>query len=458
MKRTRMMTAGLAAAFLSASPVFAQSQSPTQAQAQPRPAPSDDSVAYVVERGDTLIDLASAYLNRPADYRRVQRDNRVADPRRLAIGRTLIIPVSLLRADPDQARIAGFRGAVTLTQGGGAGTPVQGQIVSEGAVLSTGPNAFVRLALSDGSHVVVPSNSRMRVSRLRRYALNGAVDQAMTVEAGRAESSVTPRRRPGGFVVRTPVSVSAVRGTEFRVAFNDDTDRAATEVIEGVVNVASGDGAADAVAQASEGVSASSAPVRLAPLLPAPALTDPEQIHSGRDVRIRLAALPGAQRYRGRLATDAGMIEAFEEADSASGADVLVFPVLADGAYFVRLTALSQDEVEGRPATYSFIRARNGVEGLAAGSLAGDRRRPYRFRWEAVGEGAATFRFQLSREGQDGAPKGPPLIDQPGLTDQAFTVTDLPPGVYTWRVQGSRHRFGHLLQAWSEPQQLRIGR
>ena len=31
-------------------------------------------------------------------------------------------------------------------------------------------------------------------------------------------------------------------------------------------------------------------------------------------------------------------------------------------------------------------------------------------------------------------------------------------GVYTWRVQGSRHRFGRLLQVWSEPQQLRIGR
>jgi hypothetical protein len=87
-----------------------------------------------------------------------------------------------------------------------------------------------------------------------------------------------------------------------------------------------------------------------------------------------------------------------------------------------------------------------------------DGRRFYRFRWEAEGEGEASFRFQLSKEGADGAPEGPPLIDHPGLTDQAFTLSDLPPGVYAWRVQGSRHRFGRLLQVWSEPQQLRIGR
>lgn len=448
MKRNRMMVAGLAAALLSASPAFAQSRSEAPI----------DSIAYVVLPGDTLIDLAAAYLNRPADYHQVQRDNRVANPRRMAVGRTLLIPIRLLRADPDYARIASFRGAVTLSQGAVAAPPVQGQTVSEGAVLSTGPNAFVRLALSDGSHVVVPSNSRVRLSRLRRYALNGAVDHAMTVESGRAESSVTPRRRPGGFVVRTPVSVSAVRGTEFRVAFNDDTDRAATEVIEGVVNVAAGDGVAQAEAQASEGVSATMGSVRLAPLLPAPELSDPEQIHSGRDVQMQIATLSGARRYRGRLATDAGMIEAFAEADSALDADTLVFSGLADGAYFVRLTALSDDEVEGRAATYSFLRARNGVSGLASSLTASDRFRLYRFRWEAEGEGPATFRFQLSREGEDGLPDGAPLIDQPGLTDQSFTLTDLPPGIYTWRAQGSRHRFGHLLQVWSEPQQLRIGR
>lgn len=449
MMQKRAMAAGVLAALLSTSPAFAQSR----ADAAPA-----ETIDYRVQRGDTLFDLAVAYLNRPADYRQVQRRNRVAEPRRMATGRNLAFPVSLLRADPDQARIAGFRGAVTLAQGPSTGAPTQGQTVSEGAVLTTGANAFVRLALSDGSHVVVPSNSRVRLTRLRRYAINGAVDHAMTVEAGRAESRVTPRLRPGGFVVRTPVSVSAVRGTEFRVSFNDADDRSATEVIEGRVEVESGDGTIEAIAVAAEGVAANETGAILVPLLPAPALARPGDVQSGREAGFGIDALSGADRYRGRLATDAGMIDAFAETDSAPGDARLTFADLADGAYFLRLSALSPEGIEGRSTTYSFIRARNEIGRLTSSSSAQDGRRFYRFRWVAEGEGEASFRLQLSREGADGAPEGSPLIDHPGLTDQAFTLTDLPPGVYTWRVQGSRHRFGRLLQVWSEPQQLRIGR
>lgn len=435
-----------AAVLLSAAPAAAQSTAPSR---------QAETLDYVVRPGDTLIDLATAYMNRPLDYRRVQRENRVANPRRLSIGRTLALPVDLLRADPDEARIAGFRGAVTLNQGGASGAPATGQVVREDAVLSTGANAFVRLALSDGSHVVVPSNSRVRVSRLRRYAINGAVDHALTVETGRAESRVTPRARPGGFAIRTPVSVSAVRGTDFRVSFDEAGERSATEVLEGAVAVAAGE--TEALAAADQGVSAAAGAVRLLPLLPAPALVRPDAPQTQAQVVFEVQPLPGAERYRGRIAQDAGMIEAFAEADSAPGGP-LAFGDMDEGAYFLRLTALSPEVLEGKATTYSFIRARNGVGGLAAAMDQRDRRRFYRFRWEAEGVGEASFRFQLWREGEDGGVDGPLLIDQPGLTDEAFTLSELPPGVYSWRVQGARHRFGRLLEAWSEPQQLRIGR
>lgn len=435
-----------AAVLLSAAPAAAQSTAPA------RPT---ETLDYVVRPGDTLIDLATAYMNRPLDYRRVQRENRVVNPRRLSIGRTLALPVDLLRADPDEARIAGFRGAVTLHQGGVAAAPTAGQIVRESAVLSTGANAFVRLALSDGSHVVVPSNSRVRVSRLRRYAINGAVDHALTVEAGRAESKVTPRTRPGGFAIRTPVSVSAVRGTDFRVSFDEASARSATEVLDGAVAVASGED--EALAAADQGVSAAAGAVRLLPLLPAPALARPDAPQTQAQVVFEVQPLAGAERYRGRVAQDAGMIESFAETDSAPGGP-LVFADMEEGAYFLRLTALSPEGLEGKATTYSFIRARNGVGGLASAMDQRDRRRFYRFRWEAEGVGEAAFRFQLWREAEDGGVDGPLLIDQPGLTDEAFTLSDLPPGVYSWRVQSARHRFGRLLEAWSEPQQLRIGR
>ncbi len=45
------------------------------------PARADDAITpYVVQRGDTLYDIAGAYLLRRDDYRVVQRRNRITHP------------------------------------------------------------------------------------------------------------------------------------------------------------------------------------------------------------------------------------------------------------------------------------------------------------------------------------------------------------------------------------------
>lgn len=424
--------------------------------AQAQQAPSQDgSIAYVVRRGDTLIDLATDYLTRPADYRRLQKLNRVANPRRLAIGRSLAMPVELLKANPDQARIANFRGDVRLEHDGRAGPAALGQIVLEGDVLSTGPNSFSRVAFSDGSFVTVPSNGRVRVTRLRRYVLNGAVRQELTLERGRAESTVSKRQIPGAFLVRTPVSVSSVRGTEFRTAFDEQTGRGATEVLHGVVEVAVAEGVTEAVLEPGQGAAVANGITRKAALLSAPDLETPDQIQSGRSLNFTLRSLPNATRYRGRLATDAGMIEAFAEAGSAPDQTRLAFDGIPDGAYFLRVTAVSEEGVEGLPMTYDVMRIRNMVTDLASSNERVGRRRFYKFRWREEGDGEARFRFQIWREGDQSMT---PVIDQPGLTDTVLTLASLPAGAYSWRVQAARASFGRRVETWSEIQQLRISR
>ena len=413
------------------------------------------SVAYVVRRGDTLIDLASAYLTRPSDYRRIQRLNRVADPRRLAVGRTLMMPVELLKADPDQARISNFRGDVRLEHAGRTTPATAGQIVVEGDVLSTGANAFARIAFSDGSFVTVPSNGRVHVARLRRYMLTGAVRQELALERGRAESTVSERRRPGGFLVRTPVSVSSVRGTEFRTVFDEQTGRGVTEVLDGVVEVGVAEGKTEAVLEPGQGVAVTNGVARTVTLLPPPDLEAADQIQNRRTLDFALRPLPHATRYRGRLATDAGMIETFVEAESAPDQTRLTFEGIPDGVYFLRVTAVSEEGIEGLPMTHSVTRIRNLVTDLTSSATLTGRRRFYRFRWRDEGDGEARFRFQLWR---DGAEATAPMIDQPGLTDTALTFADLPSGSYSWRVQVARNRFGQRVQTWSEVQQLRISR
>lgn len=420
----------------------------------PRP-----TVDYVMKPGDTLSDLARAYLLRVSDYQQVQRLNRVRNDRRMAVGRVVQFPVDLLRTEPAQARITGFRGAVTIQQGGQSTTPTVGQIVTEDAVISTGGNAFVRLGLPDGGHVTLPSQSRVRVGRLRTILLNGALDQEMRVETGRAEASVAPVRAPGGFAIRTPVSVSAVRGTQFRVSYDNEADRAATEVIEGLVGVATEGAVGDDAlleAAARQAVVSANGTAHLTALAVAPELLQPDKIQSAASVILTVKPQTDIAYYRARLAHDAGMIDAFAEARSPASSDVITFDHLDDGAYFVRLTAVTADGVEGLASNYSLLRARNGLSNLAASMFGRGRERRFLFRWEAQGAGDVHFRFQLRPVSTD--PDVQPVIDEARLDAPEITLTGLKSGDYEWRVRATRQAFDRVLETWSEPQTLHIGR
>lgn len=417
------------------------------------------TVDYVMKPGDTLSGLARAYLLRVSDYQQIQRLNRVRHDRRIAVGSVVQFPVDLLRTEPAQARITGFRGAVTIQQGGQSATPTVGQIVTEDAVISTGGNAFVRLSLPDGGHVTLPSQSRVRVARLRTILLNGALDQEMRVETGRAEASVAPVRTPGGFAIRTPVAVSAVRGTQFRVSYDHEADRAATEVIEGLVGVATqGAVGEDALLEASarQAVVSAKGAAHLTALAPAPELLQPDKIQSAPTVVLTVKPQADIAYYRARLANDAGMTDAFAEARSLTSSDAITFDDLEDGAYFVRLTAVTADGVEGLASNYTLLRARNGLNNMAASMFGRGQERRYLFRWEAQGAGDVHFRFQLRPVSSELDVQ--PVIDEARLDAPEITLTGLKPGDYEWRVRATRQAFGRILETWSEPQTLHIGR
>lgn len=425
------------------------------ALAGPDPASAQSTtttINYVVRPGDTLSGLADRYLVRPGAYHEVARLNRVHEPRRLPVGRILRLPVPLLRSEPAQARIATVRGPVSVQRdgAGSAGAAAVGQTLVEGDLISTGANAFIRLALPDGGFVSLPSRSRVRVRRLRTILLNGATDQVFQLESGRVESDASPVREPGGFSIATPISISAVRGTGFRNSYDPEAQRGGTEVIEGVVAVESG--SSEIMAREAQGVTAGPGGLALAALLPAPDLMDPDAVQTGEAVALRFVPAPGAVRHRARLATDAGMVDAFAEAESPEGEAGITFTDLEDGLYFVRVSAVSAEGLEGLAKVYTLLRARSGLGNLAATTSGAGRDRQYLFRWEPAGDGPAEFRFQLRKDAE------PPVVDEAGLTEPRLTLTGLPPGEYQWRVRITRRRFDRLIESWSEPQALRIGR
>src|SRR6185503_20877941 len=65
---------------------------------------------YRVVPGDTLYSIANSYLAPGSGWHRLQRLNRVADPKRLEPGRQLRLPVAWLRAEATVASVAFLSG------------------------------------------------------------------------------------------------------------------------------------------------------------------------------------------------------------------------------------------------------------------------------------------------------------------------------------------------------------
>ena len=423
---------------------------PTAALAQQAPPPSPPDARYVVKPGDTLYTLGTRYFARPGDYRTVQRLNRISDARRLRPGSTVVVPYRVMRTNPISTELVAYSGAVRIERDGQTVAPRVGLPIVEGMRLTTLAGGFLTVELSDESRITLPSNSSGRVRQLREVPMTGGLLRVFDLDQGRSSTSATPNANPDSrFLIRTPLSVSAVRGTEFRVAALSD-GQATTEVLKGLVGVA-GSQAEVAVAE-TFGVSVSptavGAPLKLPPT--------PKLLRGGRAqedavVTFEVEPVADAVAYRLQLAHDAGFIDTF--AETRTDKTLAAFENIPDGAYFVRATAIDAVGLEGAASNYGFDRDLNI---LAPGQSAVQRSgklRKYLFKWTATGQGVRTYRFQMFADPQARTA----LVDQPGLEAPQVVLTDLPPGTYHWRVTATRLAKGQITEKVGGLQELTVG-
>ena len=309
---------------------------------------AERSIRYTVQPGDTLIALSAKYLTAKEAWQTVQQINAIRDPYHVPIGSVLVIPERLLKMEPAFGQISSFRGAVTVD----SQPATKGMQIRQGMRIETSANAFVTVEFPDGSAISLPSQSSVRVDRLRRIPLTDSVDRAFRLQEGRARSTVTPIRNPNSnFQVTTPLSVSAVRGTDFRVDFDPTGKRALTEVVGGTVGVAP-DEVRDETA-VPKGYGVVGTPDGIQPpvkLLPSPVLTSLSR-GDGDSVVITADPVNGAVKYRTQLATDIAFREVI--AETITDKPTASFPGVGGTPFFVRMTAIAESGMEGLPGTFS---------------------------------------------------------------------------------------------------------
>lgn len=408
---------------------------------------AQETVQYTVRRGDTLEGLARDYLLPNVHWRELQRLAKVRDPRHLPINRQLAIPRRWLRYRTETARLASFRGTISARAGVRTIPAAVGTLVSEGTELATGANSFLTLILSDGSKLVVPSQSRIRLGAVRRIILTGAIDYQVQVLDGRIETKVSPLTKPADrYRIGTPVSMTAVRGTEFRVRFRPENAIAATEVLDGRVALADASGEREEIIPQSFGSIVDRAgQQQMIRLLDAPELLEPGRLQADEPVRFQARSASDAASYRVVIAADAGFIENLAEQVSADGK--FSVPDIPNGTLFVRVSALDANGLEGLAQSYSFRRVLASLR-----TEVGREDDGFRFRWSGAGEGIRRYRFQLF----SGDPDSVPIVDESGMARNSLFVRNLAPGIYHWRIGLTQYGQMGDVENWSDFEKLTI--
>ena len=168
-------------------------------------------------------------------------------------------------------------------------------------------------------------------------------------------------------------------------------------------------------------------------------------------VSFEIEPVAEAVAYRLQLANDAGFIDIFDEART-DGTRV-TFEAIPDGAYFVRATAIDAAGLEGLASNYGFARVLNVLAPGQATAERSGKLRKYLFKWSAAGQGLRTYRFQMFAD----AEARTALVDLPGLEAPQLVLTDLPPGVYHWRVTATRLNRGEITEKVGGLQDLTVG-
>lgn len=318
-------------------------------------------VSYTVKPKDTLQGLTRTLLKDTSMWPAVAKLNGLKNPNLIQPGQVIDVPRSLLNF-ASQPRIAApgklvsVQGNVTLN-----GQPAQaGASVSEGARLQTGARSSAVVVLGDGSRIQLMPKTLAEVTRQHGYALRDPASSASTtwfsgairlVEGVLDALAEKNSNRASPLEITTPTSVVGVRGTQFRVAYEDPASGTArTEVLEGQVR--SDNPAQKVGAAVSGGFGAAMRPqdreVKVVALLPALPLAQlPAQVLRN-DAAIaswRVGTLAGAAGYRAQFASDEKF--ALINGDFKSASPELDVSALANGSYYARVRGIDPAGIEG---------------------------------------------------------------------------------------------------------------
>lgn len=311
---------------------------------------------YRFQPGDILLTLSQRFTQNQENWKTIREINGIADQYKIPVGFELKIPFSMIDEIPATATVSYLRGHAYLN-----GLPLRetGQQISEGAVITAGPNSNVTLTLPDNSKVLVPADSTVTARRLRSFSGTGYLDTIFTVDKGEVQSHVNPGGEGiGRFEIHTPVSITGVRGTILRAGKLEDKG-AYSAIVKGHADFSQSGASSVTPLASNQGLVSDSLgrPQAARSLLPPPVLhpvSGPS--HS---IRLSFDPVPGAVAYQVVLAEDAegyNVLWTRRITDSS-----ISLPAVRNGTVYALVRSVDDQTLTGRDAVLEMQQTMNTV-------------------------------------------------------------------------------------------------
>jgi hypothetical protein len=381
-------------------------------------------IAYKIKAGDTLNRIAHQYLVQPLDLDAIKKANRPQSLDILKVGAELSIPRHLVKTSPSKATIMGLSCATSIRVGNSSKALTVGTQVSEGALIEVPAECHVSLLLEDGSIIRLPSSAALKISTLRKNALETAPEVKLDLARGRVELDVNKgRSKLTPFEVRTPISIMGVRGTEFRVGYSPEDQAGQVEVLGGTVQTR---GNTDANAQAiTKGlgvpINADGKSLGVETLLDPPAFAVAKATAgSAPSFVVQLTAPPHASYFVADSSNTANLTG--QRSSQHLLSPELFIPRLTPQLTFYLLTSVSETGLVGTERTYGFCTPLTDSKEARCSAL-----------FEAPLADGVAISFQLSKTINGVTHQ---LVDTQTLHARfgRFAIQGLPAGRYQWRM------------------------
>ena len=389
-------------------------------------------VPVTVVRGTSLIHLARDYCYDRDAWKEIARVNHLVPPYTIYAEREIKIPLSLLLTRKVTATVVSVHGEVARVHNDSVTEAVQkGDKILAGQTIVTGEGSYAQLLFPDNKFTRIDPNSELRLNYLFRLT-DGKMKAEFFLKQGNIVHSVKKKLRSNeSFNTKTRVSITGIRGTEFRMK----TDEDATNIIETLQGVVRVNGTAGGTVTVNKGQGVQvrageppAAPRLLPQQIPLPPL---EPVYRTLPVVLSPVAPATVDRLRLRVTTDEQGQETVADYTVRHGGE-FVLPSLDDGSYYLFLTAVDSENFESlptgpqplvirtQPAAPILLSPKNGAQIWESTIQA---------KW-LKSEQAREYLVQIAKDDQFTR-----LVDEIHTTDITYTSSALPPGTYFLRVQ-----------------------